>query len=130
MRFDLKDAGFPIGFSNCSVLEDNSIRIDDLIIYPDDTFDDWYGWTKRWIQRHVHDRLWHYRNNGLGTAFLKLILDEARRKKVERIEGSVCPERPEDGERLLDWYRRMGFAILPPRQHERIEPIADIEMAL
>ena len=125
----LYDGEISVGYARCLMQTVGSLRIEDLLIYDDKHFDDFSRW-RFWFQRHVFGQLQGYRNHGLGTALLGFIVETARRQGLKRIEGSARPERPEDAEALLRWYRRMGFTIKPADKTKLATSIAEIELVL
>jgi hypothetical protein len=54
-----------------------------------------------------------FRQRGLGTALLTSVISCAQEKGVKRIQGDVTRQGLIDNPRLLDWYRKHGFEILP-----------------
>ncbi len=50
-----------------------------------------------------------HRWNGLGTAFLRFLIQFAREKKIKRIDAIVSPEHGLDFDRILAWYIKNGF---------------------
>jgi GNAT superfamily N-acetyltransferase len=70
-----------------------------------------------------------YRNKGLGTKLIKLLIEWAKKKKIDFIELSVYEKNP-DAKRL---YERLGFkevAVIPKRVKRGKEYIDDIIMHL
>lgn len=50
-----------------------------------------------------------HRWNGLGTAFLRFLIQFAKEKKIKRIDAIVAPESGLDFDRVLAWYIKNGF---------------------
>lgn len=128
--FDVKDGRYTVGYASCALLDGTTLRLDDLYIRDVNDFDKIVGPVEIGIQRHRHGRLRGYRGSGLGTAFLTFIVEIARRQGIQRIEGTVHPDRSEDSERLLRWYQKMGFTIKPADKTKLATSIAEFELVL
>lgn len=75
--------------------------------------------------RHVS-----YRELGLGSAMLRLVVAEARSRGAGRLVGDAVPERLCDAARLIEFYRRGGFRIEPPRRGEGPDAVAWVVLEL
>ena len=71
-----------------------------------------------------------FRGLGLGAAMLRLVVEEARYQGAKRLVGDAVPERPCDTARLIEFYRRGGFRIEPPRRGEGPDAVARVVMEL
>lgn len=129
LNFWLTDERISIGYAHCMIQGKVFLRLEDIIIYDDHNFTHRPKW-KLWIDRNLLGKLRGYRNQGLGTSFLQFVISIAKQMGIRRIEGSAHPDRPEDAEALLRWYRRMGFTIKPADKTKLVTSIAELEMVL
>ncbi len=60
----------------------------------------------------------NYRQKGLGTYLLKMIINWAKHKGVHKIIGAVTQEDINDNPNLINWYKKHGFQIKPPTGNE------------
>ena len=106
----LSYGGWRVGYAYCSfdgkVMRLNDIHVDDDVVLPPKTF--------------LH-ALWRIlskpkplemRGQGLGTAMLQQVIEEARARGAERIVGFVTPEDRRNNPGLLAWYAKHDFVTL------------------
>jgi GNAT superfamily N-acetyltransferase len=74
----------------------------------------------------------NYRRRGLGTELLQFVIEKAREERVARIRGFVTNQGLADNPKLLEWYRRYGFEIIPIDSpgSEKTDKVAWIQMDL
>ncbi len=72
------------------------------------------GW-RRFVPHRLREKWWAktYQNLGIGTALLCVVLDYAKQRDVNFVFGYVIPEDVGHNSHLLEWYRGLGFSIVP-----------------
>jgi len=64
-----------------------------------------------WLGLPTRGRIENYRNRGLGSALLNLVINRARAHGFRRVIGRLAPIDLKEDPKLPDWYRRRGFQI-------------------
>lgn len=67
----------------------------------------WYGWFGIPLWRSTK----RPRGLSLGTRLVRHVLEDARERGLSEVRGMFAPETPEDGVRLEQFYRRLGFVL-------------------
>jgi hypothetical protein len=125
----IKDGDEYVGQLLCSFHPGAVMILEDLFIRNDTETPDTWGRDRklRPVSSELQDDLlpgnvlkarWHsdntemnYRNRGLGSALLKLMIDLAKDKKVNTVLGSIVKKDMLTNPRLIRWYINRGFNI-------------------
>lgn len=60
-------------------------------------------------QAKSKDEMRNYREKGLGTALLELVIDHAREKQLRHIYGTIVEKDIIRTPNLVEWYKKRGF---------------------
>ena len=125
----IKDGDEYVGQLLCSFCPDAVMILEDLFIRNDTEPPETWGTDRklRPISPELLDDLvpdsvlkarWHsdktemnYRNRGLGSALLQLMINLAKGKKINTVFGSIVKKDTLSNPRLVRWYINRGFNV-------------------
>lgn len=108
------------------------MKLADIVIWEKPTFPQSGLWQIFPYSLYSWLRGKYYRRRGLGTELLRLVIEKAREEEVARIQGFVTNQGLAENPKLLEWYRRYGFEIIPIDSPgtEKTDKVAWIQMDL
>ncbi len=106
------DGNIRIGRATC-ILHADGIVVEDIIIWEEPVLFPKGLW--RLVPYILYGRLKgkNYRQRGLGTELLKIVIEKAHEKDVAYIRGFITNQGIADNPKLLEWYRKHGFTVTP-----------------
>jgi GNAT superfamily N-acetyltransferase len=125
----IKDREEYVGQLLCSFHDESVMILEDLFIRNDqDTPDDWgvdrklrpaapifedgqISSSKFGDGRHSNKVKMNYRNRGLGSALLRLMVDLAKRRGMKTVFGSIVRKDILRNPHLIRWYLNRGFNL-------------------
>jgi GNAT superfamily N-acetyltransferase len=125
----LKDGDEYVGQMLCSFHDAAIMILEDLFIRNDlETQEDWGAGRKLRpavpifeegqisagifnTRRHSNKTEMNYRNRGLGSALLRLMIDLARRRGINTVVGSIVRKDILRNSHLIRWYINRGFDL-------------------
>lgn len=131
--YDVYDGDVMVGTLECSFNDSATLRLYEITIYDDTRRPRkkrrnlWrlvkYMCSGRWGKKQNH------RNQGLGTALLQLMIEQAKSCGFEKVVGTVFPQGAQN-DKLMPWFKKMGFNVMPPDRSKNPMSIAEIELKL
>lgn len=108
--WDIFDGEWRVGFAHClkneATLTLGDIKLEAAFVKPTSQLERW----ARKLLGIPHPSE-NYRQRGLGSALLKVIIQWAKARGFTRIEGQISTVDTQPNPGLLDWYSRFGFTF-------------------
>lgn len=106
----LSHGGWRVGYAYCS-FDGKVMRLNDIVVRDDVVLPPTNFLHALW-RILFKPRPLQLRGQGLGTAMLRQVVEEAHARGAERIVGLVTPEDRRNNPGLLAWYAKHGFVAL------------------
>jgi GNAT superfamily N-acetyltransferase len=105
------DGNIQVGWATC-ILHADGMDLEDIIICEEPVLFPRGLWQ---LVPSLYSRLKgkNYRQRGLGTELVKIVIEKACEKDVAYICGYITNQGIADNPKLLEWYRKHGFTVTP-----------------
>lgn len=107
--FQVFDSAKFVARANCLV-EGSRLKLGDLEVF-ERAQSPVRNWVHSFIRKIFGESNLNYRNRGIGSALLGLIIQLAKEHRMAVLFGNVGTEDLKANPDLPDWYRRRGFTI-------------------
>lgn len=126
----LMDGRTYVGYVRCLLASAGEMALCDLTIFAEAL--DHRNFLQRCWDRLLgqYPRTKNYQRRGLGTLLLRLVMEEASRRRVRRITGVIVESDLSRNPHLVRWYIKHGFAIGTPVPQDLAGAVYRIERTL
>ncbi len=109
-RFRVFDRAKFVAEAKC-LLQGSDLKLADLEVFKKARFP-FRNWAHWFVRKVIGDWNSDYRNRGIGSALLCLIIELAKERQVTLLYGDLGPRDLQANPELRYWYRRRGFEVI------------------
>lgn len=131
LLFQLHHNQLLVGEAKCLRASPTSLLLKDIAIANEAIPNPSHSWL-RLLQKVLgwRPRPINYRGQGLGSALIHHVIQYARKEQFQSLQGELFRADLQNNAKLLQWYQKHGFEIIPVNLVDNPDVMANLHLKL